>query len=113
MTTWSNHVQRTRPSRSGCNPRASGRVTELGVFGRMKVFGYICITLTALFLLYAAWTCWFFRDGLGPDSVESIGSLAWSRFWEDFRFALLLSAPVLFFGAWCIRRKRKVALDET
>jgi len=81
--------------------------------GFMKVLGYICLSLVTLFLIYAAWMCWFFRDGLGPDSVESIGRLAWSRFWGEFRFTLLFSAPVLCFGAWCIRRKRKDSYPET
>jgi hypothetical protein len=37
---------------------------------------------------------WSLRDGMGPDSVESHGSEAWNRFWEEmtpyFKFLLLI-----------------------
>ena len=69
---------------------------------------YWCVSLAGLFLAYATFTCWFFRDGLGPDSVTSSATLAWSRFWEDFRFAFLIGAPILLFGLWCILRRRTV-----
>jgi hypothetical protein len=79
----------------------------------MKVLGYLCIFLASLFLAYATVICWFFRDGLGPDSVTSSGGLAWSRFWEDFRFASLIGAPILLFGLWCILRRRRVTDEHT
>ena len=73
----------------------------------MKVAGYLCALPASVFLAYITYIFWFFRDGMGPDSVESSGSLAWSRFWEDFRFALEIGAPILLFGLWCIFRSRK------
>jgi hypothetical protein len=75
----------------------------------LKVLGYICKGLATLFLLYALWTCWFFRDGLGPDGIPTYGSLAWSRFWEDFQFDLLITIPFLIFGVWSVVRKPRAA----
>jgi hypothetical protein len=88
-------------------------VPELGSLGVVKILGFFCVSLASLFLAYATFTCWFFRDGMGPDSVESSGSLAWSRFWQDFRFALLIGTPILFFGLWCIFRRRRVTHEHT
>lgn len=79
----------------------------------MKAIGYLCVVIASLFLVCAATTGWFFRDGLGPDSIPTSGSLAWSRFWGEFRFALLIGAPVLLFGVWCIFRKRGVTAERT
>ena len=79
----------------------------------MKTLGYWCVSLDVLFLTYATASCWFFRDGLGPDSVASIGTLAWSRFWEDFRFAFLIGATILLFGLWCIFRRRRITDEHT
>jgi hypothetical protein len=78
----------------------------------MKILGYLCIALGIVFLLGTALAAWFFRDGLGPDSVTSSGFLAWGRFWRDFRFALAFAAPVLAVGAWCIRHKREALKNE-
>jgi hypothetical protein len=75
----------------------------------MKALGYICISVSSLFLLYAAASSWFFRDGLGPDSVTSSGSVAISRFWHDFHGALYFGIPVLVVGIWCVRRKRIIS----
>jgi hypothetical protein len=77
--------------------------------GVMRALGYICILIAGLFLLCAAGNCWFFRDGVAW-SVTS-GTLAWSRFWEAFRFALLVGTLILLFGLWCVFRRRRVA-DE-
>jgi hypothetical protein len=77
---------------------------RVGVVGAL---GYLCISIAGLFLLCAGGNCWFFRDGVGSMSGTS-GALAWSRFWEDFRFALLIGAPILLFGLWCVSRRRRV-----
>jgi len=74
--------------------------------GVMRALGYVCISIAGLFLLCAAGNCWFYRDG-EPYSMTS-GTLAWSRFWEAFRFALLTGAPILLFGLWCVSRRRRV-----
>jgi hypothetical protein len=78
--------------------------------GVMGALGYICVLIAGLFLLCAAGNCWFFRDGTAW-SVTS-GTLAWSRFWEAFRFALLVGAAILLFGLWCVFRRRRVT-DES
>jgi hypothetical protein len=74
--------------------------------GVMGALGYLCISIACLFLLCAAGNCWFFRDGVGSMTGTS-GALAWSRFWEAFRFALLVGALILLFGLWCIFRGRR------
>jgi hypothetical protein len=78
--------------------------------GAMRALGYICVLIAGLFLLCAAGNCWFFRDGTGG-SVTS-GTLAWSRFWEAFRFALPVGALILFFGLWCVFRSRRLTDDR-
>ena len=78
--------------------------------GGMRALGYICISIAGLFLLCAAGNCWFHRDGV--DFSDTSGGLAWSRFWEAFRFALLTAAPILLFGLWCVFRRRRVT-DES
>jgi hypothetical protein len=77
--------------------------------GIMRALGYICISISGLFLLCAAGNCWFRRDGVAW-SVTS-GTLAWSRFWEAFRFALPVVVPILVFGLWCVFRRRRIT-DE-
>lgn len=117
MPEWLNTPREQAPeSISGSQPSISNstdnfRLTYL--LGVVKALGYTCVSVAALFLLYAASTCWFFRDGLGPDSVTSSGGLAWSRFFEDFRFAFLIGAPILLFGLWCIFRGRRVTDERT
>jgi hypothetical protein len=76
---------------------------------KLKIFGYICILLAILFLFGATFWCWLFRDGMGPDSLEtSTGVHAWLRFWDSFQYALLYSIPILIFGARGIFRKKKL-----
>lgn len=42
---------------------------------------------------------WTLRDGLGPDSVESHGLLALSRFWRGIRWSFcLVVIPIHWFG---------------
>lgn len=77
----------------------------------MKTLGYICVIVAGLVLAFEAGSCWFFRDGLGPDSIESAGIVAWSRFWRDFRFALIIVAPLLFMGLFLIRSPRFLGVD--
>ena len=73
--------------------------------GLMGAIGCLCISIGGVFLLCAAGNCWFFRDGVGSMSGTG-GALAWSRFWEAFRFALLIGAAILLFGLWCVSRGR-------
>lgn len=78
----------------------------------LRIFGYWCVGLASLFLAYASTVGWFFRDGLGPNSVQTSGIAAWLRFWDQFRFALLMAAPVLLFGLWCLFRTPKVTDEQ-
>jgi hypothetical protein len=73
----------------------------------MKSLGIISIALATLLLLFVGGASWLLRDGLGPDSVESTGSLAWARFWRDCYPVLFFCVPVFVFGVWCILRKTK------
>jgi hypothetical protein len=41
---------------------------------------------------------WSFRDGLGPDSVESYGSLAFNRFWASAWWQLSLAVAIFLLG---------------
>jgi hypothetical protein len=87
--------------------------TKIILLRVVKILAYLCVSLASLFLAFATVAGWFLRDGLGPDSVESTGSLAWWRFWRDFRFALLIGVPVLLLGLWCIFHGRKVTEEHT
>lgn len=45
-----------------------------------------CLVVWAL---YAASICWYFRDGLGPDAIESTGWLAFTRLFQSMIPVLL------------------------
>jgi len=78
----------------------------------MKKLAYPCLALGSVFLLMDALTAWFFRDGLGPDSVSSSGFGAWGRCWQGFRLALAFAAPVLAIAAWCAGRNRAALKND-
>ena len=59
-------------------------------------------------LLWAAGLCWSFRDGLGPDMIDTHGAEAARRFWEEFQGAVAVVSvelAVLLAGyRWRTRR---------
>jgi hypothetical protein len=69
---------------------------------RITLVVVFCFTLIAL--VWAAFWCWFFRDGLGPDSVTSTGLVAWRRFGSDMLFpasiCILISIIAIGFFWW-------------
>ena len=57
--------------------------------------------LVSLLILFGSlFFGWSLRDGLGPDSVESHGLLALSRFWRDIRWSLCLLVIPIHSVAW-------------
>jgi hypothetical protein len=68
----------------------------------LLIIGLLCSLTAGGFLLFWAGIDWFFRDGMGPDSVRSSGFDALSRFWSDFRFPFYYCFPIIIFGIGCI-----------
>jgi hypothetical protein len=71
--------------------------------GSLPLFAAILLWFVCLWILVcgAAWA-WSMKDGLGPDSVESHGLLAWQRFWVDFRWTFGFGvAPTFVLGMLC------------
>ena len=53
---------------------------------------------------------WFFRDGLGPDSVQSSGAKAWQYFWEgELPTLIIIGVPFLIgmIGFWISKKRIK------
>ena len=66
----------------------------------------ICISVFSSFLLLTfGIPTWLFRDGLGPDSIESSGIDALRRFFSDF-WPFALFCFVLFVIAFFVGRHR-------
>jgi hypothetical protein len=64
---------------------------------RMRLRGITDVIIVSLLLVSPL--IWVFRDGLGPDSVESMGWEAVERFFWSFNFGpiLLLLLSIRFF----------------
>lgn len=73
--------------------------------------------LSLWFLVCGAYAANLLKDGMGPDSVESHGVLAWYRFWVGFRgiFGFWV-VPTFVLGTlsyWCDRRSHRAIVEET
>jgi len=53
-----------------------------------------------------------FRDGLGPDSISSTGTQAWSRALEGLPLGLTLAAAPLLIAVWLVRTARPRTRDN-
>jgi len=66
---------------------------------RKLLFSSLTIALSLLLVTFVL-VAWFFRDGLGPKSVESHGLTAWSRTlegsWPVLMFILVIMAAGYF-----------------
>lgn len=60
-------------------PHATDDLATLrrGIAVGMVLFAFVSAALFGLYI-------WIFRDGLGPEAIESSGLAAWRRFWNDF-----------------------------
>jgi hypothetical protein len=70
------------------------------------------LTIALVCVSLAVWLPmeWFLRNGLGPDSIESDGVLAWRRFLEGAAvpfvfFGVIVAASI---GRYCLGRRRSV-----
>jgi hypothetical protein len=67
-----------------------------------------CLLCGGLGLLGVSLWCWTFKDGLGPNAVESHGWVAMTRFWRDAEIQLLPWAALVVAGCalflWDLRR---------
>ena len=88
---------------------------------RNHEFFYLCVALFSWWfsivgLFLTATIAWSFKDGLGPDSVESHGRAAVLRFFQIFRVPFITMAPIflldcLFFGM-AVRSHRRGLLKS-
>lgn len=67
--------------------------------------GGLALLLLLVGLVATAGWSWLFRDGLGPDSVASGGSVAWARFTASFTPPLIILSVAAFIIGWACRRK--------
>jgi hypothetical protein len=54
------------------------------------------LSISTVTLATLLWLAWFFRDGMGPDAVTTIGLKAWQHFWYG------AAAPVAAWLAFAI-----------
>lgn len=50
---------------------------------------------------------WTLRDGLGPDSVASTGSVATDRFFDSLKWLMIVPASLVFGALVIVYRERK------
>ena len=79
------------------------------------IAGWGLVFLGCLVIYQSAMACWVFRDGMGPDAIESHGRVAFERFMEDFWLTALISIAVIATGFWLIfaRKKEPIQASET
>lgn len=65
-----------------------------------RIFGFFLTFVGIVILLFDACISWLFRDGLGPDSVTSSGTLAVSRFMEGFWLYLCVAVLLCIIGGY-------------
>jgi hypothetical protein len=67
--------------------------------GSIRLFLALCCwACAALSFLAISSFAWLLRDGLGPDSVESYGWVAFGRYLEGAGWSLLVPAAFLLSG---------------
>src|SRR5260221_7254306 len=76
-------------------PSVAGALVALALFairGRTPLLlcAGLAIALVLLAQLSTAWWAWFFRDGMGPDSVESVCGQSWARWRRLYQIALAI-----------------------
>ena len=76
--------------------------------GSLRLFLALVLLAGSLWYLFSvALIAWAFRDGIGPDSVESHGLLALSRSWRGMRWPPLIGSIPLMTAflliAWWLR----------
>ena len=76
-----------------------------------RILIYLSIGAITLFDLYRAFLCWLFKDGLGPDMIESHGMTAFLRFAEDFGPLFLESVILMGILILFLPPQSKVKLD--
>jgi len=80
---------------------AMWRLRELRLTRRLLVSVLFSAALFAS-LLILAWSI-FFRDGMGPDSIETHGADAFARCWTGIVFAFIVGAVLAAFGTVLVR----------
>ncbi len=99
-------------------PSVAGALVALALFairGRTPLLlcAGLAIALVLLAQLSTAWWAWFFRDGMGPDSVESEGGQAWARWRRIYQVALVIGlvegVAIVAAARWRISRIRVTA----
>jgi len=77
----------------------------LGVARIRKAFlKCVILCLAISFLIFGGVFSWFFRDGLGPDALGSVGMKAIVRFFSLYWMAFAAGLTLLILG---LRRARK------
>ncbi|MGC4072029.1 MAG: hypothetical protein QM760_05845 [Nibricoccus sp.] len=74
-----------------------------------RIAGWALVALGSVGLYCAIMANWVFRDGMGPDSIESHGRVAFERFMEEFWIDALILIPVFITGFWLIFSEKKGA----
>ena len=68
------------------------------------LLGLLLFSSGTLLLLWGFFSCWLFRDGLGPGAVPSHGWEAASRFASGFWQVLVISMTLCGVGGYLLRR---------
>jgi hypothetical protein len=62
--------------------------------------GFLLILIAVVFIIYSVVVSWIFRDGLGPDAIDSNGLIAVQRFLSGVTPMSLIAIPVGTIGLW-------------
>jgi hypothetical protein len=90
-------------------PLATGMLPLVPIFfardrSVIRLLRYLSLACIALAMAATAGWTWLLRDGMGPDSIDSHGTVAWVRFWQMYAGPLLLgtisAAAVVMVCRW-------------
>jgi hypothetical protein len=64
----------------------------------LQMFGGFLLSIALIVFWLSLCLSWFLRDGMGSDSIQSSGSVAFHRFWGDFWIIPIFTIPLGVIG---------------
>src|SRR5688572_12627167 len=76
------------------------------------VFG-VMAAVSSITLIFSGWWTWLLRDGMGPDSIESQGIEALTRFLDQFWIPAVLWALLIGIGLFILKATKARSTTPT